>query len=114
MKLVYVAGPYRAETEYELLQNIHQAEGMAISVWLAGHAAICPHKNSAHFGGICEDSVFLEGYLELVSRCDAVITCYNWESSSGAKAEVKLAMSLNIPIVHSIAQLKRVLNKDAD
>ena len=36
MKLVYVAGPYRCETEYGVLLNIQEAERLAMRVWLAG------------------------------------------------------------------------------
>ena len=36
MKVVYVAGPYRASTEYQVLQNIRKAEEVALHVWRAG------------------------------------------------------------------------------
>ena len=40
MKVVYVAGPYRADTEYEVLLNIQAAERLALQIWKAG-AALC-------------------------------------------------------------------------
>ncbi len=36
--------------------------------------ALCPHKNTAGFGGLpgCSDDMWLQGDLELLRRCDAV------------------------------------------
>jgi hypothetical protein len=57
MKLVYVAGPYRGKGEWEVVQNIRRAETLALAVWKLGAACICPHKNTALFGGAAEDSL---------------------------------------------------------
>lgn len=73
MILVYIAGPYRAPTEWEVLGNIRRAEEVALRVWKAGAACICPHKNTAFFGGAAPDDVWLTGDLEMVRRCDAVV-----------------------------------------
>lgn len=73
MKVFYIAGPYRADTERDVLNNIRAAEAVAIKVWKAGHVALCPHLNSRLMGGICDDEVFLEGAIELMKRCDGVV-----------------------------------------
>lgn len=98
MKLVYVAGPYRAPTEYQVLLNIRKAEELALRVWRSGAACICPHKNTAFFGGAADDSVWLLGDLEMIRRCDALVLVEGWRKSSGAVGEVELAFSLNIPV----------------
>src|SRR4051812_24706808 len=46
MKLIYIAGPYRAATEWQVVQNIRRAEALALAVWQSGAACICPHKNT--------------------------------------------------------------------
>src|SRR6266481_6218216 len=111
MKVVYIVGPYRASCEYEVLQNIRLAEELAVSVWRAGAACICPHKNTAFFGGAAEDAVWLKGDLEILRRCDAALCVKGWEKSIGATGEVELAKSENIPIFESLAELKRWLDE---
>ena len=109
MKLVYIAGPYRGESEWQVVQNIRRAEGLALAVWKLGAACICPHKNTALFGGAAEDSVWLEGDLEMMRRCDAVLCTDNWALSSGARDEVALAKQLGIPVFEKLGELERWL-----
>jgi hypothetical protein len=113
MKVVYVAGPYRASTEYEVLLNIQAAERLALLVWQSGAACICPHKNTAFFGGAADDNVWLMGDLEIIRRCDAVVCTSNWQSSVGAVGEVALARSLGIPVFDCIEDLKAWLESQA-
>lgn len=98
MRVFYVAGRYRADTEREVLNNIRAAEAVAIEVWKAGYVALCPHLNSRLMSGLCDDKVFLEGAIELMKRCDAVVLVPGWEKSKGTLAEVEIAQQLNIPI----------------
>jgi hypothetical protein len=96
MKVMYIAGPYRAKTEFELVQNIREAERVAIRWWQKGWAVICPHKNTAHFGGLADDSIWLEGDKEILKRCDAMCVIKGWSKSSGTLAEIELAKELGI------------------
>lgn len=109
-RVVFVSGPYRAPTEWQVLQNIRRAEEVALAAWHAGAAVICPHKNTAHFGGAAEDRIWLDGDLTILRRCDAVVCVEGWERSVGARAEVNCARSLGIPVFESIAGLKEWLN----
>lgn len=105
MRIIYIAGPYRAPTEYGVYCNIQKAERVALEVWKAGYAAICPHKNTAFFGGACPDSVWLEGDLEILRRCDAVLLMDGWYYSGGAIAEYREAVRIGLPIFTDVAQL---------
>ena len=98
MKLVYIAGPYRAEHESEVVKNIRLAEELAIQVWRFGAVAICPHKNTALFGGLCPDETWLKGDLEIIRRCDALLMTPNWRRSEGARIERETAEALGLPI----------------
>ena len=99
MKLIYIAGPYRSRTEYGLELNIRAAERAAARLWREGWAVICPHKNSAHMGGVAPDRVFLDGDLEILRRCDAIYMLKKWELSTGAKDELKLARKLKLEVL---------------
>ncbi len=103
MKVVYIAGPYRAVTEYGVLSNIRRAEDIAVKYWEQGCAVICPHKNSAFLGGGDRDQVFLDGDLELVRRSDIIVMCPGWAGSRGARAELQLAKALGKQIIYEAA-----------
>jgi hypothetical protein len=94
--LVYVAGPYRGDVD----RNIEQARQVAIALWEAGHTAICPHLNTAHFEQDCcvPDQTYLSGDLDILSRCDAIVMTPDWEGSVGASAERQYAQQLRIPV----------------
>ena len=68
MKIVYVAGPYRGPTESDVVRNIRNAEAVAQRIWQGNHPALCPHKNTALFGGLCPDEVWLKGDLEMLRQ----------------------------------------------
>jgi hypothetical protein len=66
MKRAYVSGPYRADTQEGIDQNIAEAREIAVALWRMGYSVFCPHLNTAHFDGLAPDSVWLEGDLEWV------------------------------------------------
>lgn len=98
MKVVYLAGPYRAATPRKIVENIRYAEMWALTLWKLGAAVLCPHLNTALFDGECPDSVWLEGDLEMLRRCDAVCLLPGWEGSSGTRAEAIEAQKRGIPV----------------
>ena len=81
---------------------MRKAEDASLRLWKEGWAVICPHKNTAHFGGAMgiPDSVWLEGDLEFLKRCDAIYLLDNWKGSTGAKAEYALARKLGLEILY--------------
>lgn len=91
MKVVYVAGPYRARTEWEVKENILAAERVAAEFWKRGYAVICPHKNSSWMGGLIEDHQWIVAGCELVKRSDIIVLLPNWKSSEGAREEFREA-----------------------
>ena len=59
MKVVYIAGPFRGPNAWEIEQNIRRAESLALEVWRAGAAALCPYTNTRFFQGAAPDDVWL-------------------------------------------------------
>jgi nucleoside 2-deoxyribosyltransferase len=106
MKLIYIAGPYRAYLPDGKInisgvhQNIEEAGKVALKYWQAGNAVICPHKNTAYFDGAAPDEVWLEGDLEMIRRCDAVVMMKGWENSKGSIKEHELAQLLAKEIIY--------------
>lgn len=98
VKVVYIAGKYRAPTPWGVEQNIQAAEAVAAKVIQAGHMPLTPHKNTAHMEGLADDAFFLAGTMELLRRCDAVVMVPGWERSVGARAEVVEANHLGLPV----------------
>jgi hypothetical protein len=118
MPVVYVAGPFRAKPDVhnQWVQhcNIRKAEGVAHTVWEMGAAAVTPHLNSAHFQGSLPDSVWLDGDLAILAKCDAVVMVDGWTDSEGAKAEQQFALSRGIPVFYSVQELRQWLLFDWD
>lgn len=100
MKLVYIAGPFRAPTAWGIEQNIRRAETLSLEVWKLGAAALCPHANTRFFHGLCTDQTWIDGTLEMLRRCDAVLVCADSENSSGTRGEIEEARRIGIPVFH--------------
>lgn len=105
MKVIYIAGPFRGKDHYEIKRNVDRAEELALQVWRSGHAAICPHLNTQNFQDAAPDEVWLKGDIEIMLRCDAVLTTPDWERSSGARKEIEIANQKAIPVFHTLAEL---------
>jgi hypothetical protein len=98
MKVVFISGPYRGNVEH----NIIEARKAAAKLWASGYVVICPHLNTANFDYLypeIPDSVWLEGDLEILRRCDAIYMLKGYISSQGAQAELKLALKTGKEII---------------
>jgi hypothetical protein len=100
MKVAYIAGPYRAGHGRTILENCRAAEQIAIKFWRLGYAVICPHKNTEFFDGLAPDSIWLDGDLEILKRCDTIVIMSSWKDSSGATNELNLAQQLGKEIIY--------------
>jgi len=100
MRISYVAGKYRSDTERGLIRNIRMAEAVAIDLWKMGYMAFCPHLNTAHFGGLLPDEVWLRGGLAMLKLCALVVMVPNWKDSEGARKERAVALARNIPVYY--------------
>lgn len=104
--LIYIAGPFRAASSWQIEQNIRRAEQIALEVWRAGGVGICPHSMTRFYQGELPDRVWLDGDLAILARCDAVLLLPFWEQSEGARAEKAHAESLAIPVFADLAALR--------
>jgi hypothetical protein len=117
VKVIYIAGPFRAPSKHcpghqdhwGIQQNIMRAMECALDVWRLGAVALCPHGNTFCLQHAAPDEVWLEGDLELLSRCDAVFMVPGWETSQGAKAERAHAISKDLPVFYGIDDIQEWL-----
>jgi hypothetical protein len=106
MKVLYIAGPYRAEGHDRVLENILAARALAREAWVRGWAVICPHTNTILMNGPdIDEQTFLDGDIEILRRCDAILMLPLWKKSAGASHEHAVAVNLGLPIYESLGAL---------
>jgi hypothetical protein len=117
VKVVYIAGPFRATNpdgtndSWRTQEHIMRAMATALDVWKIGAAALCPHANTMFYqsaSGI-PDRVWLDGDLEQLRRCDAVLMVDGWQASRGAAAEKLEAERIGVPVFEDIRALAAFL-----
>ena len=99
IKVIYVAGAFRAKTQWGIMQNVRKAEDASLKLWKLGYAVICPHTMTQHFQNECPDEIWLDGCLELLRRCDAIYLVEGWQDSEGSLEECELAQELGLVII---------------
>jgi nucleoside 2-deoxyribosyltransferase len=116
MKLVYIAGPFRAASDYipgeqddfAVKENVMRAMKLGLEVARTpGLFPIIPHANTIFFQGSAPDHVWLEGDLELLKRSDGVLMTPDWTRSRGATAERFFAIEHGIPVFLTIEEMKK-------
>jgi len=108
--IVFICGPYGADhNPRDVIElNIETARNAAIRLARAHIPYICPHLNSRDFDTIMPaipEASFYAMYLEILSRCDIILTVGKWEKSPGATIEVQHAQNQGIPVYHSVIKL---------
>ena len=119
MKRVYVAGPYSADNVIDVFENMRRGMRMGVRVFLAGYAPWVPWHDFHHqlmFRDGESLSIDIDDYYEMSMAwlvvSDAVLVLPGWLNSKGTVAEVDKASRLNIPIFHSLEDLKNGLEVD--
>ena len=100
MKVIYVAGAYRARTHWLIHKNVLHAEEVGLKYWKQGFAVIVPHKLTEFYQDECPDDVWLKGCEELVKRSDIIVMIKGFENSQGSKRELELATELGKEIIY--------------
>jgi hypothetical protein len=95
MKVIYISGPFTdPDTTNGIERNISIASGYAAKCWASGFAVICPHKNAKDYQHLSLPyELWINGDIELLSRCDAILMLPDWEKSKGARMEHEYAKS---------------------
>jgi nucleoside 2-deoxyribosyltransferase len=96
--LLYVAGPYTADTPEGVQENIKAANEVAVKLWEAGHTVICPHLNTLGIETVMDTPEIIRQCCKLIQRCDAIVVIKGWERSEGTKQEMGYAQSNGLSI----------------
>jgi hypothetical protein len=107
--LIYVAGPYTADTDEGQERNTEEAMRAGAEILRRGHTPLIPHLS--HYFDLWHERCYgerlpPETYYAwdnvLLERCDALLFL---GPSKGANAERALAESLGMPVYTSVNQL---------
>jgi hypothetical protein len=103
--LVYIAGPFRGKTPFDVKCNVHEAEVLGLEVATLGGYPVIPHSMTCHFDKQLTDVFWLAGKMEMLRRCDAIMLSPRWEQSTGARAEKEEAARLELPAFYRANQI---------
>lgn len=109
MKLVYIAGPYRAANAWDREQNIRRAEEAALEILRLGASVICPHTMSRFYQDAITDERALAATKEMLLRCDAIYMLHGWDASTESIAELHQAAKQCMPIFYQAYGLEPLL-----
>lgn len=104
--VIYVSGPFSAETREGEAANIRAASAWSTHLCELGFAPICPHTNIRDIGRLDYEGIMAVD-LALVRRSNALFMLPGWEKSPGAVRERDLALSLGVPVFESVDALVR-------
>ena len=114
MKVVYIIGPFRGKSHWEVAENVRNAERLGLEVAKLGAMPLIPHKNTENFDGLLTDEFWIEGTKELLRRGDAAITVaaigIDYTKSDGSLGEViEMEKILKRPVFHYLHSLQQWL-----
>ncbi len=114
--LVYIAGPYSADTAEQRERNVQAAVDAGIALFLRGHFPYIPHLThhvdlrAKETGIRLEWEDFISWDLPWLERCDALLYL---GSSKGADLELQVAKRLGKRILRSV-QAVPVVERDRE
>lgn len=104
-QVVYLAGPFTANTIEGIQHNIQIAKSVALALWKMGYIVMCPHTNAGGTDWLDSDlpeSRIMFGDIVLMLRCDMVVLLPGWENSKGTQKELVFAHGAGMPVLEAM------------
>lgn len=91
---------------FAVQENIMAAMKLGLEVArMPGAFPVIPHANTMFFTAAAPDQVWLDGDMEMLRRCDAILMTPDWQRSSGARAEHAYALP-RMPVFYTPEQCR--------
>lgn len=114
--VIYLSGPYAAETKEKVLENISNIEEVAKKLVDNNIGYFSPHSNSAlttkedfYFDHLKYDMGVHDYWMNLDKRillsCDAMLVVGDYSKSKGTKEEIAYATRVGIPVFYDFDEL---------
>lgn len=101
MKVVFISGPYREDSYFDISRNIADAQETAAALARLGIGFFCPHAHSSHFEVIVpkrNQDWWYSLDLRIAEACDAVLFLPSWGRSNGSRLEYEFFSGRGKPI----------------
>jgi hypothetical protein len=102
--IIYLATPIRPKNGKTVEENVQYAKLLALELWEKGYTVFCPAANSDLPITLAEKEVeadrWLNGDIEILARCDALVVSPGWELSEGVKGEIASAKMYGVPVYY--------------
>lgn len=102
--LIYIAGPFRADTPWSIEQNIRRAEEHGLLVAKLGGIPVIPHTMYRFYQNALPDEFWLEAGIALLHTCAAVAVCVGpdrAQQSFGTLGEIGQAKQWSLPVYYN-------------
>ena len=114
--ILYISGPYSANSLIDRQQNILNAKRRFVDALATGDWwAVCPHTHTAememHLPGVDHDE-WLRMDIAMLAGCDAIWVYINDRLSPGMKLELAWAKLANMPLFYTWSV--KIINKGGD
>jgi hypothetical protein len=103
LPLIYIAGPFRADTAWAIEKNVREAERWGLEVAKLGAIPVIPHSMYRFFHGALPDTFWIEAALTLLRSCTTILvvdyfSSLRWRASEGTMGEVDEMQRLGRPV----------------
>lgn len=109
MRLIYIAGPYRAINAWQVECHVRTAEEAGLAVAELGLVPVIPHTMYRFFDGALTDQYWLDATIELLRKCDAALFVGAYRASAGSMGELAECEMQKIPAFTNLDDLKNWL-----
>lgn len=108
---IYIAGPYTAPTEKEMVGNVALAIAAGIAVFKKGHTPFIPHlshyvdKYATHHDIPMEYEDYMKWDNVWLKECNAILVL---AESPGVLEEIRVARMYDLRFFYSVAEIENV------